>query len=400
VQTQLPDDVSAALARGVGAFLRATPAVEIPGPLRRFQKYRPQTLPAHSTELIAALEDSGLRARIVEWLEDKPRLDRKEAELLRIACERRDGWEKELKSHHRTRPRPAKTTAEAESGALDRERARARKAKDEARRAKEERDRMRRSERTQIAELKAEIQELRTEVARAQKQAEDATRRADAAEERLGRELRKARREVDSARAAREDFKKRARDAGKDARLLSRRIADLEARTSTTRRAGTPRRPPSPSDPEDRTPLRAPQGRLEDAPETLDVWLSEPKVHLVVDGYNVTKHAAGWPDAPLERQRELLEQSVARLVRRKKAKATIVWDGSDIPPGVGRGGTGAIRIEYSAPDTTADDHVVALLGRLSRHPVIVATSDRELQDRAGAEGATIATSPQLLALLH
>lgn len=396
----LPDDVAAGLARGVGAFLRAMPAAEIPGPLRRFQKFRPQSLPSHSGELIAALDDKGLRARIVEWLDERPRLDKREAKLLRIACERGDGWKQELGSRPRARPRPKKRPEEAEASALDRERAKARKARDEARRAKEERDRIRRAERAQVSELKTQLQELRTKVGRAEKRAQDAERRAEGAEERLARELRKARREVDAARAARDDYKRRARDAERDARALSRRIAELEARMTPTGRARTARRPAPAPEPDRRTPLQAPKGRLEDAPETLDAWLSEPRVHLVIDGYNATKHAAGWPDAPLERQRELLEQSVTRLVRRKKAKATIVWDGSDIPPGAGRGGTGAVRIEYSAPDTTADDHVVSLLDGLSRHPVIVATNDRELQERARAEGATIATSPQLLALLR
>ncbi|MGH2748867.1 MAG: NYN domain-containing protein [Actinomycetota bacterium] len=400
MHAQLPDDVAAALARGVGAFLRAMPTTEIPGLLRRFQKFRPQGLPAHSGELIAALDDKGLRARIVEWLDDeKPRLDKKEAELLRIACERRHGWEEELRSRPRARPRPKKKPEETEASTLDRERAKARKARDEARRAKEERDRIRRDKRAQVSELKTQLQELRTKVTRAEKKAQDAERRAEGAEERLARELRKARRDVDSARAARDDYRRRARDAERDARSLSRRVSELEART-IPRRARTPRRPASAPEPDHRTPLRAPQGRLEDAPETLDAWLSEPAVHLVVDGYNATKHATGWPDAPLERQRELLEQSVTRLVRRKKAKATIVWDGSDIPPGTGRGGRGAVRVEYSAPDESADDHLVSLLDRLSRHPVIVATSDRELQERARAERATIATSPQLLGLLR
>jgi predicted RNA-binding protein with PIN domain len=59
-----------------------------------------------------------------------------------------------------------------------------------------------------------------------------------------------------------------------------------------------------------------------------------------------------------------------------------------------------VRIEYSRPDEIADDHLIAKLEELPASPVIVATNDRELQQRSAALGATIATSDQLLALIR
>jgi hypothetical protein len=44
--------------------------------------------------------------------------------------------------------------------------------------------------------------------------------------------------------------------------------------------------------------------------------------------------------------------------------------------------------------------MVALLERLPPDPVILVTNDRELQERAAAHGATIATSDQLVSLIR
>jgi rRNA-processing protein FCF1 len=54
-------------------------------------------------------------------------------------------------------------------------------------------------------------------------------------------------------------------------------------------------------------------------------------------------------------------------------------------------------VEYSAGET-ADDHLIARLERLPPQPVIVVTNDKELQQRASALRATVASSDQLLAL--
>ena len=51
-----------------------------------------------------------------------------------------------------------------------------------------------------------------------------------------------------------------------------------------------------------------------DDPALLDQLLNLPRVHLIVDGYNVTKNA--WPDSSLEIQRDRLLAGVAPLVAR------------------------------------------------------------------------------------
>jgi predicted RNA-binding protein with PIN domain len=141
-----------------------------------------------------------------------------------------------------------------------------------------------------------------------------------------------------------------------------------------------------------------PKGRLEDDPLTLDAWLDEPGIHLLVDGYNVTKSPAGFPDLDLASQRERLVEQLEKLALRKSAPTTVVFDGSEVPPGRSRLARTRVRVEYSRPGETADDHLIAKLAALPPHPVVLVTGDRELQERAGAEGATIAVATQLLEL--
>ncbi len=59
-----------------------------------------------------------------------------------------------------------------------------------------------------------------------------------------------------------------------------------------------------------------------------------------------------------------------------------------------------MKVEYSRADETADDHLVSLLERWPNVPVILVTSDRELQERAAARGATIASSGQFLRMMR
>jgi rRNA-processing protein FCF1 len=71
-----------------------------------------------------------------------------------------------------------------------------------------------------------------------------------------------------------------------------------------------------------------------------------------------------------------------------------------VPPGTRRLERGAVAVEYSSPDEVADDHLVAMLEAAPAAPAVLVTNDRDLQERAGALGATIATSQQLLALIR
>jgi predicted RNA-binding protein with PIN domain len=139
---------------------------------------------------------------------------------------------------------------------------------------------------------------------------------------------------------------------------------------------------------------------MADSPGTLEAWLKEPYVSLLIDGYNVSKTEGGFGEISLEYQRNRLIDEIDRLARRMKVPSTIVFDGALIEPAAVRRTRRTVVVAYSKPPEIADDHLVALLEERSNHPVVVVTNDRELQEKSVALGATIARSEQLLALIR
>ncbi len=135
-------------------------------------------------------------------------------------------------------------------------------------------------------------------------------------------------------------------------------------------------------------------GRVAD-PAALDRLLALPTVHLVVDGYNVTK--TGYPDLPLVDQRERLVYQLAALAARTGAEVTLVCDGAggvSVPSAAPRG----VRVLFSDPGVLADDVIRALVtAEPEGRPVIVVTSDRAVADSVRRRGAHPVPSAVLLA---
>ena len=135
-----------------------------------------------------------------------------------------------------------------------------------------------------------------------------------------------------------------------------------------------------------------------DDPALLDQLLALPRVHLVVDGYNVTK--AAWPELSLERQRDRLVGALAPMAARSGAEVTVVFDaaGAIERPLVNR--PRGVRVLFSSPGVIADDVIRDLVGaEPSGRPVVVVSSDAEVvRDvlRAGARTAAAAALSRLL----
>ena len=401
----LSPEAQARVARALGAYIRATPARELPGDLKRWRSLRPQAVAARGHEIVGALEEEALRGLVVEWLDDKPPLAKKEAEIRRLAAERSDGWEAQIEK------RVPKAASKKNDGTeledlrkqVEREREKATRARAETRKTKEESRATVQAEHKRgdeleraLNETRLQLEDLRTEVKSLQ---------AEAAKERdaRDREVRRERRDADRARNDRDVLKEQLRSSRKEASELRRKIRDLERRlanaakaTEGSGRAGNTK----PVAPKKLRPLSAPHGLFEDSPESLTVWLQTPNVQVLIDGYNVTMGEEGFGDLHLPDQRERLVQEVARLGRKYGVVPTIIFDGSDLQVGNQRKTRLPVKVEYSSPDEIADDHLVARLSDLPPDPVIVVTNDRELQERARSKGATIATSDQLLALVR
>jgi predicted RNA-binding protein with PIN domain len=276
--------------------------------------------------------------------------------------------------------------------------------------------------REQVAELKAENAELRHKLgdartrARSAEAASDAAgaaaaavrAEADAATSRHDADLRRVRARVeelerDLAAVRRTERAERGSEALR-ARLLLDTL--LETAQGLRRELALPPVEGSPADSveahvaEHGTRTTSGHGSLaSDDPVLLEQLLTLPRVHLVVDGYNVTKTA--WPELSLERQRERLLAGVAPLVARSGAEVTVVFDaaGSTERPVVNR--PRGVRVLYSRAGVIADDVIRELVAAEPQgRPVVVVSSDNEVvRDvvRAGARAAAAGALTRLLA---
>jgi predicted RNA-binding protein with PIN domain len=399
----VPDDIAVSLVRSLGAYIGATPTNELPGQLRRFKGFRQQTLATrHRADLLARLEHDTLRRRLVAWLDEgNPSISKRDREILRLACERPKGWRADLEHHSRHKKAPPKGAEERVTeleAQLERERAKVRKVREELKEAKEAARAAAAHERQAQAGLAAELKDAKRRAAAAEKKGAEARAVADKAQLALERDRRKSRRAGEKAAGERDEARAELKKARRDIRAMKARARELEEGASKARRPATTKSSPEP--PHARKRLSAPKGLFDDAPGSLAAWLQEQDVRLLVDGYNVSKSAGAYGDLDLGTQRERVLDGVARLARKNNVQATVVFDGSDVPPGTSRKKRGPVKVEYSRSDETADDHLVSLLERWPNVPVILVTSDRELQERAAARGATIASSAQFLRMMR
>src|SRR3954468_5056698 len=131
-----------------------------------------------------------------------------------------------------------------------------------------------------------------------------------------------------------------------------------------------------------------------DSVPALDALLSVTSVHLVVDGYNVTK--TGYPELPLADQRTRLAGQLAALAARTGVEITVVFDGAGVVAAPTRGSRG-VRVLFSDPGVLADDVIRALVAAEPQgRPVVVATSDKAVVTSVCAHGAHSVPSRLLL----
>ncbi|MEJ7707925.1 MAG: NYN domain-containing protein [Nocardioidaceae bacterium] len=229
-----------------------------------------------------------------------------------------------------------------------------------------------------------------------------------------------------------------ARSASAEVRRLRARITSLEAENAAGRRASREERDtenvrlrllldtlslaaegirrelalPPPTDllPADTVPVALPgpqastlaasRALSDDDPVLLRRLLELPKVHLIVDGYNVSKEA--WPTAHLEQQRTTLVRGVAAVLAGRAIETTIVFDGAALtatPPAVAA--ARSVRVVFSPPDVTADDVIRQLTAaEPPGRPVVVVSTDREVARSTSAMGARSVASSALIRALH
>jgi len=137
-------------------------------------------------------------------------------------------------------------------------------------------------------------------------------------------------------------------------------------------------------------------GSVRDVAE-LDRVLALPQLHVIVDGYNVTK--TGYPELSLADQRSRLVGALAALGGRVGAEVTVVFDGAQRPP-VQPPAPRGVRVLFSAAEEIADDVVRRLVAaEPAGRPVLVATSDQAVVRDVVRDGARAVASAVLLGRL-
>lgn len=403
------------------------PADEVPVPLRRFARFERRKRAKLAGQHIAAVleKDAAFRGRVAEPLREAqadlvgeveagrvpPAADPVRVAVLAYLL-RPAGWTGLVDA--------ARAELERSASASEEEAAERRVAA-----LKEELAAARASRSAEHEKLRAELREVKAEVAELRRKLHDARIRYRAAEERAGtvvadaerrlaaagestaaaeKEVRKLRARAERAETAAEAAKRAAREGRNVDDVRLRMLLDtlVDAAQGVRRELALPATIVRPADvvgglEPDRLAHRTLPGRaLSDSdPQLLDRLLALPQVHLIVDGYNVTK--TGYGELPLSDQRSRLVSGLGGLAAQTRAEVTCVFDGAELDAPVAIAAPRGVRVKFSAPGQTADE----LIGELVQaeppgRPVVVVSSDREVADAARRADARPCPSTLLL----
>jgi predicted RNA-binding protein with PIN domain len=417
----LPDPLRARLAEIASTAVGALPAADVPLPLRRLARFTPaKRARLGAPALVAELETSGeFRAAVLMWwAEQRP------GELVEVADDRLTAAAAAvLTGAQGAAEAVAATSRRAEAAELRAERdaalSRVDKLTTELERLRAELAAARAEVRTVDGRRDAEYQQLRRRVSEQGAKLRAALDGQTAAQESLARVRRDGETELAALRAELEREHERAEHERRRAdraaeEVAAARQAAREARQADEVRLGLLvdtlggavaglRRElalggggPRPGDLVRGVRPEGVEGSADDR-AALDALLSISSVHLVVDGYNVSK--TGYPELPLADQRTRLVSQLCALAARTGIEITVVFDGAGVIAAPVRGARG-VRVLFSDRGVLADDVIRSLVAAEPQgRPVVVATSDRAVVTSVRRRGAHAVPSAVLLARL-
>lgn len=420
---QLPEPLRARLAEVAAAALAGLPDADVPVPLRRLARFTPaKRARLGGPALIAEMQDSpAFRAAVLAWWDEhRPGElrqaeadpltaaaaallagDESAAEAVRLAARRVEAGELRAE-RDAARARVDKLAAE-----LERLRAELAEARTEVRSADEKREAEHHQLRRRVSEQGARLRAALDAQAAMQREIAElgATAEQELAAVRAERDRERARADAERRRADRAAAEvAAARQAAREARQadevrLELLIETLGAAVSGLRRelalgGGGPR----PGDLVAGARCVDDSAAAVDGLAALDALLAIPSVHLIVDGYNVSK--TGYPELPLADQRTRLVAQLGVLAARTGVEVTVVFDGSGVVAAPIRGSRG-VRVLFSDRGVLADDVIRSLVAAEPEgRPLLVATSDRAVMASVRGHGAHALPSAVLLARLR
>ncbi|GAB2747732.1 NYN domain-containing protein [Salinifilum aidingensis] len=413
-----PTPIRRRLAELAAAALDAMRPADVPVPLRPVMRFAPAKRARLGEEaLLAGLRDSAVfRAAVVEWcrrnrpeavsLEDPDPVVAAAAGLLRdspaadrcvelVSFRTEQGRLRHELDTERRRCERLETEAHELRAELDRARQEAEQAKNDGGEAQRMRKRLR-EQGVRLKEAKDDAARARQELEQLRQEQQDEQERLHAEVERARSREQEQRRRAEHAAAETEVARQSAREARQgDEMRLALLLDTLDGVTAGLRRELAPGGTgPRPAELVERTHRTAGGSMALSEGPMLDRILRLPEVHLVVDGYNVTK--TGYPELPLADQRERLTHQLAALAARTGAEVTAVFDGADVlavPTAAPRG----VRVLFSDPGVQADDVIREVVAAEPwGRQVVVATSDREIVDSVVAHRSYVVSSTALL----
>lgn len=419
--SRLPEAVRSRLAATAAAALGPMPVAEVPVPLRRLARFTPAKRARFGAGVLVAelARSAAFRAAVVEWWQehrpgelgrdaDDP-LTAAVAALLTgdpqvaaaVALAARRGEAGELRAERDAAlSRVDKLTVE-----LERLRGELTEARARSRTAGQEREVEFQQLRRRVSEQGARLRSAVDGAAAARGEADELRRATEVelAAVRSERDRERARAEVERHRAGRAAAEvAAARQAAREARSADEVRLALLLDTLGGAVAGLRRElalgggGPRPADlVAGAQPARA--GAAADGRAALDALLALPSVHVIVDGYNVSK--TGYPELPLADQRTRLVGQLAALAAQTGVEITVVFDGSGVVAAPARGSRG-VRVLFSDAGVLADDVIRELVAvEPEGRPVVVATTDRAVVESVRRRGAHAVPSAILLGRL-
>jgi predicted RNA-binding protein with PIN domain len=417
----LPERVRARVISYAADALGALPADHVPGPLKRAAAFTPQRRARIAGQQILdqLATDDDFRERVA--LQAKAR-QRDVAAALAEGATTPDtaalayllgepGWELVVAAAEAARTGDADASGD-ETEAL--------RAKLEA--ALTEQVAIRRAAKADLASAKEEIADLRRKLGEARKavrtaRAEAERTSAEAAERTVSleagavsaeAEIRRLKAQVVSVEAELAKAQRAVRADRGEATLRARLLLDtlLEAGQGLRQELALPVVHGSPADRVEadlaesgaRTSSGSASLALDD-PALVRELLALPRMHLIIDGYNVTR--SEWDDLTLETQRARLLRGLGPLASRTGAEITVVFDGTNAESRPITHRPRGVRVLFSPRGVLADDVVRDLVAaEPPGRPVGVVTSDQEIaRDVVRRAGVRVVASRALFRLL-
>lgn len=422
---ELPGPVRGRLAELAAAALADVRPSDVPSQLRPVMRFAPaKRAKLGASALVTALHQSTVfRTAVVDWCRaNRPAaldVDNGDPVVVAAAALLLDDTTRathcvELVAYRveQGQLRSERDSAVAKADRLSAELSRLREKLEESERRAErageesgaEADRLRKRLREQGVRLKEAKDEAHSAKEDLERVRQEAERSKAELTQRLGRERERAREQREHAERAKADAEV-ARHSAREARQgdevrLALLLETIEGALGGLRRelGATGLAGPRPADAVRQG--RARPGTTGGAVDlaALDRLLALPAVHLIVDGYNVTK--TGYPELPLADQRDRLAHQLAALASRTGAEVTVVFDGADVLSVPSTGPRG-VRVLFSEPGVQADD-VIRTLVEAEPHgrQLVVATSDRAVVASVHQRGAFTVPSSVLLARIN